>query len=45
MLEFSDNNNISTSLSLILFYLNYNFYSRINFILDIILYKIIRKRF
>ena len=44
MVEFSDNNNISSAIDLIFFYLNKGFYSRISFDPNLIFYKITRER-
>ena len=45
MIEFIDNNNVSTFTSVSPFYANKGFYSHINFNSDITDYAIIRKRF
>ena len=43
MIEFSDNNNVLFLINLTLFYLNRDFYSYINFNLNLISYKITRE--
>ena len=45
IIEFANNNNVSTFISVLFFYTNKGFYSRISFNFDIIDYVIIRKRF
>ena len=44
MIEFADNNNVSTSISVSLFYINKDFHFYISFNPNIINYIIIRKR-
>ena len=44
MMKFSDNNNILSAIDLTSFYLNKDFYSRISFDSNFILYKTIRER-
>ena len=44
MIEFSDNNNISSLIFLSSFYLNKDFHSRISFNLNIIIYEFTRER-
>ena len=44
IVEFADNNNVSTSINMSLFYVNKEFHSRISFGSDIIDYAITRKR-
>ena len=45
MIEFANNNNVSTFINMSSFYTNKGFYFYINFNLNIINYVIIRKRF
>ena len=45
MIEFANNNNVSTFINMSSFYINKGFYFYINFNLNIINYVIIRKRF
>ena len=44
MMEFNDNNNTISVISIISFYFNKSFYPRMNFDLDCIDYKITKKR-
>ena len=44
IVEFTNNNNVSTSINVLFFYANKEFHSRISFSSDIINYVITRKR-
>ena len=45
IIEFADNNNVSTFINVLFFYANKEFHSRMNFSSNIIDYVITRKRF